>query len=349
MLPCLPTPRTFEYGGLRSVLQWSDRQAGGGFPPPLPFFSRQTFGGRSGTIISGGVAGTSLVDLYYQRQVYGGRAMRQLSANALWDAPEGAAAGDFRTQLTGDQTVYVRTDGSDSNNGLADNAGGAFLTIQKAVDVVAAWDVSIFTVTIQVRSGTYNEDVELKEAVGSGDLILLGDETTPSNCIIDAVGPFCVQATAASGNSWNVRGFRLQGSAAGALFVQGCLVNFQKLDFGVNTTYHIFSGGAGGFVNATDNYSISGGAAVHWACYDGSILAVSAKTVTITGTPAFGVAFALAARCGSLGVNANTFSGAATGPRFSASLNGVIDTVGGGATYLPGNVAGSTATGGQYA
>jgi hypothetical protein len=30
-------------------------------------------------------------------------------------------------------------------------------------------------------------------------------------------------------------------------------------------------------------------------------------------------------------------------------LNGVIDTVGGGATYLPGNVAGSTATGGQYA
>jgi hypothetical protein len=41
-------------------------------------------------------------------------------------------------------------------------------------------------------------------------------------------------------------------------------------------------------------------------------------------------------------------SGGATGKRYVAELNGVINTFGGGANYFPGNVAGTTATGGQY-
>ena len=49
-----------------------------------------------------------------------------------------AAQGwSIREKLTEVRTYYVRTDGSDSNNGLANTSGGAFLTIQKAVDVVS--------------------------------------------------------------------------------------------------------------------------------------------------------------------------------------------------------------------
>ena len=44
-----------------------------------------------------------------------------------------------------------------------------------------------------------------------------------------------------------------------------------------------------------------------------------------------------------------TFVGSATGARYSVALNGVIQTTGAGASYLPGNSAGSSATGGQYA
>ena len=41
-------------------------------------------------------------------------------------------------------------------------------------------------------------------------------------------------------------------------------------------------------------------------------------------------------------------AGNATGTRYNVILNGIINTRGGGANYIPGSIAGVTATGGQY-
>ena len=90
-----------------------------------------------------------------------------------------------REVLTSNRTYYVRTDGSDSNDGLTDSSGGAFLTIQKAVDVVAALDISVYDVTIQVKDGTYTGAVILEAPlVGSGKLTIQGNSGTPSNVLI---------------------------------------------------------------------------------------------------------------------------------------------------------------------
>lgn len=43
-----------------------------------------------------------------------------------------------------------------------------------------------------------------------------------------------------------------------------------------------------------------------------------------------------------------TFTNAATGKRYRAEENGIVSTLGGGANFLPGNVAGTTASGGKY-
>ena len=72
--------------------------------------------------------------------------------------------------------------------------------------------------------------------------------------------------------------------------------------------------------------------------------------LTITATMLAQCAFAI-----NLGVifrNQTTMpaiSGAVTGGRYQSSVNGVINTYGGGASYFPGTVAGNVSMGGQYA
>ena len=91
------------------------------------------------------------------------------AANNLSDLASTAAARanlGVREQLTANRTYYVRTDGSDGNNGLANSSGGAFLTIQKAIDTVAALDLSIYNVTVQVADGTYTGAVRGFRALG---------------------------------------------------------------------------------------------------------------------------------------------------------------------------------------
>ena len=55
--------------------------------------------------------------------------------------------------------LYVRTDGSDSNTGLANTAGGAFLTIQAAVSAAKSFETSRYPVVINIGDGTYSGSV----------------------------------------------------------------------------------------------------------------------------------------------------------------------------------------------
>ena len=63
-------------------------------------------------------------------------------------------------QTTADIIYYVRTDGNDGNTGLANTAGGAFRTIQKAISVIPK--MVNHTATINVAAGTYAETVVLE-------------------------------------------------------------------------------------------------------------------------------------------------------------------------------------------
>jgi hypothetical protein len=89
-----------------------------------------------------------------------------------------------REVLTANRTYYVRTDGNDSNTGLGNTSGTAFLTIQKAVDVASTLDLSVYDVTIQLGTGTWTESVTMKNAVGAGTIIIQGDLITPSNAVV---------------------------------------------------------------------------------------------------------------------------------------------------------------------
>ncbi len=71
--------------------------------------------------------------------------------------------------------------------------------------------------------------------------------------------------------------------------------------------------------------------------------------MTLTGTPVFGTAFANTTDLGMVVAAQNaTFSGAATGQRYAANTNSVINTGGGGPTFLPGSINGAVTNGGVY-
>ncbi len=273
-----------------------------------------------------------------------------------------AASGDYsitqitnaREVLTAARSYFVRTDGSDSNNGLANTAGGAFLTIQKAIDTVNTLDTRGFAVTVNVAAGTYTGGILMTlPVVGGGTLKISGDTTTPSNVVISTTSKDAVVVTG-YGVALSIEGVKVTTTTSG----EGMLAAFGgkitvtgKVEFGaVAGTAHLHALYAGAIaINVA--YNISGAAAFYhyWTeVTASSIQAIAAVTVTVTNSPTF-VTFAKAEQCSEIVAVFMTYSGTVTAKRYDAALNAVINTAGSGANYFPGNVAGTTSTGGQYA
>lgn len=251
-----------------------------------------------------------------------------------------------REVLTAARTYYVRTDGSDSNTGLANTSGAAFLTIQKAINTVLALDISIYDVTIAVASGTYTGANTIPAPfVGSGFVTISGTSATVSTTSASA---FLVS----NGASIILSGLTLQTTTSGNCIhaAGGAKVALgASMVFGACAgTAHMTSQGYA-YITADVNYTISGASARHLYCDGASIFCGSSRTITVSGTPAFSDAFVVCLAAGNVLTFSNTYSGAATGTRYKGTLNGIINTFGGGASYFPGNSAGTTATGAQYA
>lgn len=260
-----------------------------------------------------------------------------------------------REVLQANRTYYVRTDGNNSNTGLANSSGGAFLTIQKAIDTVATLDTNGKNVTIQVVAGTYTGTWVLPYVIGAkfATLTILGDTTTPSNCLISCTSVFAAIQSAGCGNGWYIRGFKIQTTTTGYCVYVGdqlSTVNLGENDYGaVPSGYSHIASRYGGRVTIQTGYTISGGANNHLFTNEAGILSVPTATVTITGTPAFSGAFASALGLSVIEFGSTTWSGSATGARYNASQNSIINTFGQATTWLPGNAVGTTATGGLYA
>lgn len=255
-----------------------------------------------------------------------------------------------REKLSAARTYYVRTDGSDNNTGLANTTGGAFLTIQKAVDVVCnTLDIQDYAVTIQVADGTYTAGVELKDIVGGGTVTIQGNSGTPANVVISTTSATAISSSQYARGYWAIKDMKLQTTTSGRciLVQRGGFLTYTNIVFGACAGNHI-EVSAGSTIICLGNYAISGGATNHFISQFGGYLACSGRTITITGTPAFSNAFASSTDAGTISSSGCTFSGSTTGTRYLASTNGVINTVGGGGNYFPGSVAGSVATGGQY-
>jgi len=135
----------------------------------------------------------------------------ELKASILANIPSGTpgavSAADVRGELnsvvdylkdklTADRTYYVRTDGNDANTGLANTAGGAWLTPDYAREWIAQnIDFNNFRVTVEIADGTYPGVSSGKKLHGGGTLWFKGNHTTPANVILDGTTLTCAFET----------------------------------------------------------------------------------------------------------------------------------------------------------
>lgn len=230
--------------------------------------------------------------------------------------------------LTADRTYYVRTDGSDSNTGLANTAGGAFLTIQKACDVASAIVTAGYTLTISIGDGAYGEEVFCRFPLATLPVVIVGNTTTPGNVTLLSITVFA--------GSVDVSGVDCSNYLAA---YYGAYLSSHQCN---SASYQAYYSGSHDVVDCA-----AYGIGVAFSAASNAFVGLY-STITIVGTPAYASQCAYATGGGVIESSA-TFSGSATGQRYLAELNGVINTFGSGATYFPGSVAGVEATGGRYA
>lgn len=249
-----------------------------------------------------------------------------------------------RETLLSNRTYYVnKTTGSNSNNGLS--SGAAFSTIQKAIDVACALDLSVYSVTINVADATGYAGFSIKPFVGVGPINIIGNTTTPSN--VDLSG----STTNISGSAWNcryvIKGMKIANSAGNGVALAGPgSVTLNNMEFGACTGGSYVRADDGCFVNIrTTSITVSGAAAIGWLAGYGSQINFDTTTITYTASVAYGTANFYVQMMGFIMLGGVTFTlggNTVTGQRYSTYGVAFINTYNQGANFIPGSIAGTS-------
>jgi hypothetical protein len=266
--------------------------------------------------------------------------------------------------LRAPQVYYVNgTTGSDTNDGLT--ATTAFLTIQHALNVAVTWNQNGFPLTINVADGSY-AGITLPQLNGSGGCVLQGSGT--GTCIISGVNKSAISQFEPSA-SYLIQGFALASAGVGvpgdhmsgimmyagnnamtdikflscvgphAITISNSVLNFNSNMTSSTNKNHIEIAAPG----LLHLYAVWGSKIVFSTAPDQPIL-------DITAAVNFADCFWRSDEGALIAGQYLSITGAAsvTGQRYNATLNGVIAVNGSGVSYLPGTIAGVTASGGQY-
>lgn len=297
-----------------------------------------------------GVGVSTFITLTDAPSSYTGQTGKVVAVNATEDGLEFITGGSGREVLTADRTYYVRTNGSDSNDGLTNTSGGAFLTLQKALTVSSALDKNTYSITIQLADGTYSGASTVVTGLGgNGTCTIQGNASNAANVVLTSSSGATFNTTDLS-TTWTIKdltvgntgsSYCLRASNGGSLIINNVI-------FGAATGGYHLASSYGGRISAGSNYTITGGAYAHIYAFQGGIVNITGRTITLTGTPTFITAFIFTESIAATTYASNTFSGTAIGSKYNARKLGLIDVGGASIFYLPGSTSGTTTSGGQY-
>ena len=269
-----------------------------------------------------------------------------------------------RTLVTANMTIYVNvTTGNDSNNGLT--AGTAFKTVQAAINAVYGhYDWNGFSCVIQLADGTYTYNVAggflayfggMPFGMNAFGLTLQGNPSNPQNVVLSSTNSNGIQVDRAfmylngftiraTGTVWTINqiiGLGLNATRNGWAYCSNMRFDNTSGMFAVRADWN------GVCVLTGTNNAITGSGQWGVAAALFGTVYITGATITVTGWVAVNSLWW--ADQGRIEASVVAFVGTATGARYGAVDNGVIQTGGGGPNYFPGTVAGAVNTGGQYA
>ncbi|MCA1452826.1 hypothetical protein I6F35_06275 [Bradyrhizobium sp. BRP22] len=244
--------------------------------------------------------------------------------------------------------------GNDANDGLS--AAKPFRTLQKAQDTLVRFNLNGFNVTVHVAPATY-APLSVGSIGGFGTVLYVGNTSTPSLCTIsNAAGPALLVTGA---GDYRFHGFKYVSldkgdgiAGAGVLAWGTATVVLGPSEFGYCKDAHIDSvnGGYIGcfgpfWVTATTIQHVrteSGGRVLNTTYAPALLNVIIPNPITVSQWVFQGSGVTIM-KYGTITGFANV-----TGQKFFILQNGICDSLGGGVNYLPGTVAGQTASGGQY-
>jgi hypothetical protein len=257
-----------------------------------------------------------------------------------------------RECLSAARTYYVRTDGSDDNDGSANDAAHAWKTIQHAVNYVADnIDLNGYDATIQVGDGTYSEAVEIAaDPPGRGYVYIQGNASDHNAVIVsstNAIGTLYIRYS----QKWRIKYVKLTASGssnirAGMYISSRATVSIYGVNFGTCGTAHMYVS-TYGHLSLAEAYEISGNADNVFVLREIARVAAGVGT-TFSGSITISGAFANLQKECILNLIGASWTGSFTGKRYSVDYCSILDTGGQSATWIPGSVAGTTSNSGYY-
>lgn len=276
-----------------------------------------------------------------------------------------ASSGGGREIITADRTYYISPTGSDSNDGLT--TGTPFLTIQKGLNQAAAIDSAIYNVIIDLYSATgtgtvtYTEELLPIDLLGSGSLTILGSASNRDNVILQPsdtaaskaietikmgktlliMQDFKINLATATASNYNYAVF---GNGTNKLIVDGLHivgglgsgVGDRGLQISTNSIIEMYATNNNMKFSGQLGYPLSIGANTYFTYINNQTIDTSSLTLFITF-----IDTSFGAKINWAGVTASAT--AITGKKWSVIANSVLRY---GAAIVPGNTAGTTATGG---
>jgi hypothetical protein len=281
-------------------------------------------------------------------------------------------AGGGQIFLLANTDYYVNDSiGNDTYNGLqatfTSGINGPWKTLQRASDHINQYNLNGFNITVHVADGTY-AGVFLPRPAGNGSIIWIGNTTSPGNCIVSGNSRSMSAFYGFDISDQHARGFTVTSSVVNpndpcsGFYISGgdAHMHLDRIRYGACIGPHIIAARRAFVSNYFSSSfeifgsSLGGGPTgpAHVAAFQGGQFSTDpvARCSLLIANPVNLVNFVYCAELGLCHLPFSTITnpGNVTAKKYDIYTNSIVNVYGGGVNYLPGNVAGTISTGGQY-